>query len=197
MKPNRQLTKKIIESVEFFYDHSYKRSEIKQLEVLGEERFRDEDRLIEMAESEYFQPKPFEDLIEIEVVARSTFNEQYVVVFGVGASYIVEAPDMYESPGGTFTNNAFALVDMSGRRPLVEKFIVGGENDTKMNLLKKHLDAKNYHHFNDRAVRKDLREEDLNMSYIESKNYGSTEWEDPEEYHKMNEMWDQQFDRDR
>ena len=111
MKPNRQTTKKVIESVEFFYDHSYKRSNRKQLEVLGEERFKDEWHGFGGEEAEYFQPKPFEDLIEIEVVAKSTFNERYVVVFGVGATYQVEAPDMYESTGGSYTNNAFALVD--------------------------------------------------------------------------------------
>ena len=190
MKPNRQTTKKVIESVEFFYDNAYKRSEIKQLEVFGEERFMDEDRLIEMAEGEHFAPKPFEDLIDPQIVAVSQ-RQEYVVVFGVGASYVIEAPDMYESPGGSYINNAFALVDMSGKRPLIEKFIVGREKDTKIKLLKKHLDAKDFHHFNDRAVKKDLREENLNMSYLESRDYGSLERDDPEEYRKMQEMDEQ------
>jgi hypothetical protein len=141
----------------------------------------------EMDEMEHFAPKPFEDLIDPQVVAVSQ-GQEYVVVFGVGAEYEVEAPDMYESPGGSYINNAFALVDMSGRRPQVEKFIVGDKSDTKIDLLKKHLRADHFRHFNDRALKKDLREENLDMSYLESRDYGSTEWEDPEEYHKMREM---------
>lgn len=113
------------------------------------------------------------------------------MVFGVGATYQVEAPDMYESTGGSYTNNAFALVDMSGKRPQVEKFIVGRENDSKMDLLKKHLEAGGFEHLNDRALKKDLRDEDLQMSYLESRDYGKTEWEDPEEYRKMREMDDE------
>ena len=191
---NTRLEKQVINAVEFFYDNAYKRSEIKQLQVLGEERFRDEDRLIEMAEGEQFAPKPFEDLIDPQIVAVSQ-RQEYVVVFGVGASYVVEAPDMYESPGGSYINNAFALVDLSGRRPLIEKFIVGREKDTKIKLLKKHLEPQNFQHFNDRALRKDHREENLNMSYLESRDYGSTERDDPEEYRKMREM-DSYVDRE-
>lgn len=189
MKPARTVLKQIINAVESFYDHVYKRSEIKQLEVLGEERFRDEERLMEMAEGEEFAPQPFDDLIDPHVVAVSQ-RQEYVVVFGVGASYVVEAPDMYESSGGSYINNAFALVDMSGRRPVVEKFIVGRERDSKVDLLKKNLNARDFQHFNDRALKKDLRDEDLNMSYIESRDYGKTEYEDPEEYRKMREMDD-------
>ena len=187
---NRVLFKKIIGAVESFYDHSYKRTESKQLQVLGEERFMDEDRFDE--ESEYFAPKPFEDLVDPQVVAVSQ-RQEYVVVFGVGATYQVEAPDMYESQGGSYTNNAFALVDMSGRRPQVEKFIVGRENNTKVDLLKKHLNASNFKHFNDRAMKKDLRDENLEMSYLESRDYGRTERDDPEEYRKMREMDDEYY----
>ena len=188
MNINRKTIKQIISAVESFYDHSYKRSELKQLQVLGEERFMDEDRFDE--ESEYFAPKPFEDLIDPQIVAISQ-RQEYVVVFGVGASYVVEAPDMYESPGGSYTNNAFALVDMSGRRPQVEKFIVGRENDTTIKLLKKHsIDPAPFKQFNSRALKKDHREENLNMSFLESRDYGSTERDDPKEYRKMREMDD-------
>lgn len=192
MKINRQLEKKILNAVESFYDHVYKRSELKKLKVLGEERFMDEDRLMEMIEGEMFASKPYEDLIEPKVVAVSQ-GQEYVVVFGVGASYQVEAPDMYESTGGSFTNNAFALVDMSGRRPKVEKFIVGRENDSKIDLLKKHLESSGFKHFNDRALKRDLRDEGLNMSYLESRDYGSLERDDPEEYRKMREMDDEYY----
>jgi len=184
---NRTLFKKIIGAVESFYDHSYKRSSSKQLQVLGEERFEDMD-----IEGEMFAPKPFEDLVDPQVVAVSQ-RQEYVVVFGVGASYQVEAPDMYESQGGSYTNNAFALVDMSGRRPQIEKFIVGRENNTKVDLLKKHLNASNFKHFNDRAMKKDLRDENLEMSYLESRDYGRTERDDPEEYRKMREMDDEYY----
>jgi len=160
MKLNRQLSKKIIESVEFFYDHVYKRGELEQLEVLGDHRLLDIFKRQEMAEEENFAPKPFEDLVEPQIVAVSKIQEDelYVVVFGVGASYVVEAPDM---SGGSFTKNAFALVDMSGRRPKVEKFIVGRENETKIKLLKKHLVADYFKHFNDRALKKDHSSETL------------------------------------
>lgn len=185
MNIDRRTIKKIIGAVESFYDHSYKRTESKQLQVRGVERFDDMD-----IEGEMFAPKPFEDLIDPQVVAVSQ-RQEYVVVFGVGATYQVEAPDMYESTGGSYINNAFALVDMSGKRPQVEKFIVGRENNTKVDLLKKHLKASNFKHFNDRAMKKDLRDESLNMSYLESRDYGRTERDDPEEYRKMREMDDE------
>ena len=185
MNIHRKIIKQVTSAVETFYDHSYKRSSFKQLEVLGEERFEDWD-----IEGEAFAPKPFEDLIDPQIVAVSK-RQEYVVVFGVGATYQVEAPDMYESQGGSYTNNAFALVDMSGKRPQVEKFIVGRENDSKRDLLKKHLEAGGFEHLNDRALKKDLRDEDLQMSYLESRDYGKTEWEDPEEYRKMREMDDE------
>ena len=187
MNINRNIIKKIIGAVESFYDHSYKRTESKQLQVLGEERFDDMD-----IEGEMFAPKPFEDLVDPQVVAVSQ-RQEYVVVFGVGATYQVEAPDMYESQGGSYTNNAFALVDMSGRRPQVEKFIVGREIDTKVDLLKKHLEAGGFEHLNDRALKKDLRDENLEMSYLESRDYGSLERDDPEEYRKMREMDDEYY----
>ena len=74
---NRTIFKKIIGAVESFYDHSYKRSSSKQLQVLGEERFEDMD-----IEGEMFAPKPFEDLVDPQVVAVSQ-RQEYVVVFGV------------------------------------------------------------------------------------------------------------------
>ena len=187
MNISRNTVKQIISALESFYDHVYKRSELKQLEVLGQQRLLDHFKRSEMDEMEHFAPKPFEDLIDPQVVAVSQ-GQEYVVVFGVGAEYVVEAPDMYESPGGSYINNAFALVDMSGRRPQVERFIVGDRDDTKIDLLKKHLRSDHFRHFNGRALKKDLREENLDMSYLESRDYGSTEWEDPEEYHKMREM---------
>lgn len=172
MNINRKTIKQIISAVEFFYDHNYKRSSTRQLEVLGDERFVGEEEIEALMEQEYaeqWQPQPHEDLVEPQVVAvsQNQHKKSYVVVFGVGASYEVEAPDMYESPGGWFINNAFALVDMSGKRPVVEKFIVGREKDTKIKLLKKHLDSRNYLHFNDRALKKDLSQEHLHASYVE------------------------------
>ena len=83
------------------------------------------------------------------------------------------------------SNNAFALVDMSGRRPVVERFIVGREKDTKIKLLQKYLKSDDFNHFNVRALRKNLSDEFFNMSFIESRDYGRTEIDDPEEYQKM------------
>jgi hypothetical protein len=40
-------------------------------------------------------------------------------------------------------------------------------------------------------MKKDLRDENLEMSYLESRDYGRTERDDPEEYRKMREMDDE------
>ena len=173
-------------------DHEYKREQYQKIDVLGQAMNFSEEELYAMEEGAQFAPKYYEDIIDPQVVAVSQ-GQQYVVVFGVGLSYQVEAPDMYESPGGSYTNNAIALVDMSGRRPLVNLFIVGHSSQSKIDLLKKHLKANDFKHFNDRALKKDLREDAKDMSYLESRDYGSLERDDPEEYRKMREMDDEYY----
>ncbi len=197
MNINRKTIKEIVKVLEFFYDHEYKREGYKKKSVLGLNRDMDwsEEELYLMQEGAEFAPKYFEDIIDPQVIAVSP-SKDYVVVFGVGYSYKVEAPDMYESPGGSKINNAFALVDMSGKRPQVEKFIVGDSRHSKKDLLKQHLDSKGYEHFNARALNDDEREDNKQMSYLESSTYGSTEWEDPEEWEKMR-MMDEEWERNR
>ena len=192
MNINRKTIKEIVKVLEFFYDHEYKRESYKKHDVLGLSRHFTEEELYMMEEGAEFAPKYYEDIIDPQVVAVSQ-RQGYVVVFGVGYSYTVEAPDMYESPGGSKVHNAFALVDMSGRRPQVEKFIVGDDRHSKKDLLKQHLDSRNFQHFNARALNEDEREDNKQMSYLDSKNYGRTEWEDPEEWEKMRRM-DEEWD---
>ena len=207
MNINRKTIKEIVKVLEFFYDHEYTLEAYQKSSILGRNMNWSEEELYAMEEGAEFAPQYYDDIIDPQVIASSIEdkdatiddyqeNESYVVVFGVGYRYTLEAPDMYESPGGSKVNNAFALVDMSGRRPQVLKFIVGDDRHTKKDLLKKHLNSDGYNHFNARALNEDLREDNKQMSYIESRDYGRTEWEDPEEWEKMRRM-DEEWERNR
>ena len=174
---NKSAIEKALFVLETFYDHSVQPNLVERSSVFGD-----------LSDEDDFNPfmSYATELLEPQAIAYSDLSMTCVFSFGISIHHQTEAPGMYDSLGETRIYNAFATVSLHGSRPKIKMFRIGFANDSVLDMLNSELDSYSFLMLLpfDEIINHTDNFED--MSYIECRDYGSLERDDPYEYYLMN-----------